>query len=764
MSSNDNLFKKNIYKEPDQIFEEVIAKMRDYHPSTDFDIVKRAYKLAYDAHKHQKRKSGEPYIIHPLETAKILAEIELDREAIAAGILHDVIEDTDYTYEELSEMFGYEVAGLVEGVTKLKNVTVNSEFKKDDTKQKNRTHRQPSKEEEQAENYRKLFLAMSTDIRVLLIKIADRMHNLRTLGAMPDEKRKRIAQESLDIYAPLAGRLGISTIRRELEDLAFKYSDNESYLYIKAKVNMKVDERQKYMDEVVSSLNMGLKDQGLNGRVKGRAKHFFSIHRKLKKQGGDFSEIFDLFAVRIIVENSAQCWQALALAHEIFPPMPNKLKNYISNPKPNGYKSIHDVLIGPDGEPFELQIRTEEMHKLAESGIAAHWKYKEGKSGMSAGDDKIAWLAQILELVRENDNNEDFLPLLKGELDIYGGFVHVYTPDGHVKVLAYGSTIVDFAYSIHSAVGNKMVAAKVFGKLVAIDTILNDGDRVEIVTRGNAHGPTKEWLNFAKTSQAKNKIKQWLKVADRDESVARGKELLNLAASEKERGLTLEKVLTPEGEKIALTKFSLKDFDTLCAAIGRGTISERSVFNRLHEEYLRQNPPIDQTPQDIIDQINKNTRTKSDSTSKGDIIVHGADDLKIFYSKCCNPVPGDDIIGFTTRGRGISIHRKTCTNITALAPSEKERLIDVSWCDSVTSSKNFVVELKILCEGIECVSQISEVFQKMAVKIETINVRFLTAEAILNTVISVPNLAGLEKVNSRLLALKGVHAVERIMS
>ena len=761
MNSKDSIFKQTIFKDPDQIFEEVIAKMQVYHPSSDFDIVKRAYELAKNAHTGQKRKSGEPYIVHPLETAKILAEIELDREAIAAGILHDVIEDTDYTYDDLSSMFGAEVAGLVEGVTKLKEVRVNSEFKKDENKQKNRDHRQPSKEEEQAENYRKLFLAMSTDIRVLLIKIADRLHNLRTLGAMPDAKRKRIAQESLDIYAPLAGRLGISTLRRELEDLAFKYSDNESYLYIKAKVGMKVDARQKYMDEIVSSLNMGLKDQGLDGRVKGRAKHFFSIHRKLKRQGGDFSEIFDLFAVRIIVQNSAQCWQALALAHEIFPPMPNKLKNYISNPKPNGYKSIHDVLVGPDNEPFELQIRTEEMHKLAESGIAAHWKYKEGKSGMSAGDDKIAWLAQILELVRENDSNEDFLPLLKGELDIYGGFVHVYTPDGHVKVLAYGSTVVDFAYSVHSAVGNKMVAAKVFGKLVSIDTVLNDGDRVEIITRGNAKGPTKEWLSFAKTSQAKNKIKQWLKVADRDESIARGKELLTIAANEKERGLTLEKVFTPEGEKIVLTKFSLKDFDTLCAAIGRGTISEYRVFNRLHEEYLRQNPVADQTPLDIIDQINKSPRIKHDHVPKGDVIVQGAEDIKIFYSKCCNPVPGDDIIGFVTRGRGVSVHRKACANITSLVPLEKQRLIDVSWCDA-TPLKNFVVELKITCDGIEWVGKISDVFQKMAVQIETINVRFLQSTAVLNTVIAVPNLAGLEKVVARLLSLGGVHAVDRV--
>ena len=755
---------KNICKTPDQLFSELIEKMRAYHPSSDLSLVEDAYALAFKAHDGQLRKSGEPYILHPLETSLILAGLELDRETIAAGILHDVIEDTPYSHEDLENAFGKEVAGLVEGVTKLDKISVNQEFKKGQVKVKNRAHRYMSKEQEQAENLRKMFLAMSDDIRVLLIKIADRVHNLRTLAAMPPEKQKRIAQESLDIYAPLAGRLGISTLRRELEDWAFKYSDNEAYLYIKEKVGMKVEVRQKHVDDIVLTLNMALKEQGLPGIAKGRAKHFFSIHRKIaKKQVGDISEIYDLFAVRILVDTVAQCWQALGLIHEIYPPLPNKLKNYVSNPKPNGYQSIHDVLLGPDGEPFEIQIRTRDMHKQAESGIAAHWRYKEGKTNVG-GEDKIAWLSQVLELLRENDDNDEFLPLLKGELDIYGGFVHCYTPDGHVKVLAHGATMIDFAYAVHSAIGNTMTGAKVFGRIVPIDTPIEDGDRIEITTKSNAPGPKPEWLNSAKTSQAKNKIRQFLKAVDKDERIARGKELLSAVANEKRKGYTLEKVRTPEGEKIVLTRYSMLDFDTLCASIGRGAISERSVMNRLFDEYIRQNPEPELDPLAIIEEINKNAPVTREPIHKGDVIVQGADDLAVFYSKCCSPVPGDEIIGFTTRGRGVAIHRGCCANIVNLPESEAPRLIEAQWSLKNSSQSHFTADVKVICDGMDPISQVIDILQKRTLGLKDVNAKPMLDEAVCNAVISVANREDLEKVCAILLALKGVHTVERVMT
>ncbi|MDR2166347.1 MAG: bifunctional (p)ppGpp synthetase/guanosine-3',5'-bis(diphosphate) 3'-pyrophosphohydrolase [Clostridiales bacterium] len=755
----------NETKNPNELFSALIEKMRAYHPSSDFDLVEKAYNLAKQAHEGQTRRSGEPYIIHPLEVADILADLELDRETIAAGILHDIIEDTDYSYDDIAEIFGEEVANLVDGVTKLQKIKVVSEFRINPDKEgvKNRDHRRMSREEEQAENYRKLFLAMANDIRVVLIKIADRIHNLRTLRFMPPEKQKRIAQESLDIYAPLAGRLGISTLRRELEDISFKFSDPDSFAYMKQKVDKKVDARNQHIEDIVITLDMLLKERRISGKVKGRAKNFFSIHRKIKQRNVPLEEILDLFAVRIIVDTVADCWAVLSLVHEIFPPMPGKFKNYISNPKPNGYQSIHDVLIGPDGEPFELQIRTVDMHRLAESGIAAHWKYKEGKRGAIAGEEKIAWLAQILELQRENKDNEEFMPLLKGELDIYAGYVHCYTPEGHVKVLAHGSNCIDFAYAIHSAVGNRMVGAKVFGRIVPKDYVLKDGDRVEIMTSANSRGPTAEWLKIVKTSQAKNKIRQWLKQEDREQSIVKGKELLDAAAAEKDKGLTLAKIRTPEGEKIVLTRYSMHDFDTLCASIGRGAISERSVLNRLYEEYLAQNPEPALDPQAIIEEINKNARPQREITHKGDVIVQGAGDLAIFYSKCCSPVPGDEIIGFTTRGRGVAIHRANCLNILNLPQTDTPRLINAEW-NLQDAANRFAVDLKIYCDAMNVITQVTDLFQRMAVEIKALDAKNMGGEAIFTAAIAVANRDDLEKVASRLLSLKGVHEVDRIMA
>jgi len=761
------VFEKMKITEPNQLFEKLISKMRGYHPSSDYELVERAFEVASAAHAHQFRKSGEAYILHPLEVAIILAELELDRETIAAGILHDVIEDCpDYPFERIRELFGAEVANLVDGVTKLQQIKVNTEFKKNLNKGKNRAHRHTSKEEEQAENYRKLFISTAKDIRVVLIKLADRLHNLSTLDAMSEEKRKRIATESLDIYAPLAGRLGISSMRRRIEDLAFKYYDRETYTYIKEKVNMKVDARQKHMEKIEFEIHMLLKTEGVKGKVKGRAKHFFSIHKKIKKNGGNIDEVMDLFAVRIIVDTEAECWQALGLVTNAYAPMPGRHKNYIARPKPNGYQSLHDVLIDPEGGwPFEVQIRTHEMHKVAESGVAAHWKYKEGSTGQMEGDLKLAWLAQILELQRENEDNEDFMPLLKGELDVYNSFVHCYTPQGHVIALPHGATPIDFAYAVHSAVGNKLTGAKVFGNMVTKEYVLKDGDHVEIVTNAGAKGPNAEWLKIAKTSQAKNKIKQWLKGADREASIAKGKSLLDAAAAEKGKELSLQRLHTPEGEKIVLKRHSIKDFDTLTAAIGRGAISERSVINRLYDEYMRQNPALEPTAEEILVEINKDQKhPQREIAHSGDVIVQGASGLQIEYSKCCSPVPGDDIIAFATRSRGATIHRAVCINILNLPESEHPRLLEAMWNIGETDNKHFFAELKIYCDSAGMIPQVSDVFLKASMEIKAMDYKQTGDGAIFSAVIPVSSRDDVEKICNRLTALRGVHSVERIMT
>ncbi|MCL2574803.1 MAG: bifunctional (p)ppGpp synthetase/guanosine-3',5'-bis(diphosphate) 3'-pyrophosphohydrolase [Defluviitaleaceae bacterium] len=748
------------------IFDELMIKMAGYHPASDFEMVKTAYELAKNAHEGQLRKSGEPYIIHPISTALILAELELDRETITAGILHDIIEDTDYTYDDLKRIFGEEVANLVDGVTKLKKFKLEERKRQEVEKNRrkiraNRVH--VSREEEQAENYRKLFMSMANDIRVILIKIADRVHNLRTLSAMSEEAKARIAKESLEIYAPIAGRLGISAMRREMEDLAFKYYDNKSYLEIKEKVKMKVDERQKYMDEIVLTLSMLMHSHGIPAEVKGRAKHFFSIHKKMKAQNKPIEEIMDVFAVRIIVDTVEQCWQALGLAHQTFTPIMERLKNYISAPKSNGYQSLHDALMGPDGEPFEIQIRTRDMHRAAESGIAAHWKYKEGITGTDASDEKISWLRSILDMQRENPDNDDYLAQLKGDLDIYAEWVHVYTPQGQVKALKKGSNPIDFAYAIHSAVGNRMTGATVNGRIVKIDHELQNGDRVEIITNKAAKGPTGEWLKLAKTNQARSKIRQWLKKETHEESVIKGKEILEKVA--KAKGYTFKKIFTPEGEKLVLNRYAMNDFDTLAAAIGRGTISENSVFNRLYEEYQRLNPEPTDT-KSIIDEINKTADMKAmkEVAQTGDVIIRGEGNLAIIYAKCCAPVPGDDIIGFVTQGRGVAIHRKDCKNVCNFTAQQAERLVEAYWNENKKADNRFTVAMNIICDNMACIQPVTDVLGKLNIEIASLYAVQAGSEANFKTSLLVHSRDDIEKVSHRLLSLKGVHQVDRIMS
>ena len=734
---------------PDSLFQELIKKLEGYHPASDFSMVEKAYNLAKNAHEGQLRKSGEPYIIHPIKTAHILADLELDRETIAAGILHDIIEDTHYTYEDLKELFSAEVANLVDGVTKM---------------EKYAAHKMGliSAEQEQAENYRKMFLAMAHDIRVILIKIADRLHNLRTLKFMPEEKQRRIAQESLDIYAPLAGRLGIAALRREMEDLSFRYSQSDYYHDVREKISMKREERLQHVEIIEAAIKKVLVEHGIDARVEGRPKHFFSIYKKMKRQNKSIDQIFDLFAVRIIInsEDKHFCYSALGAVRSIFKPVPDRLKDFVAMPKSNDYQSLHDTLIGPGGEPFEVQIRTKDMHKVAEYGIAAHWKYKEGIGGPEGSEVKLSWLRQMLEMHADTTDNQQYLEDLKGELDVYQEQVHCFTPKGEVIILVKGSTCIDFAYNIHSAVGNRMIGAKINHEMKTKDYVLKNGDQVDIITSPKSNGPTADWIKIAKTGQAKNKIKQFLKKLNREESINKGREMLEKAA--KRKGFTLQKLMTPQAERLILERHSYRDFDTLCASIGRGAIRENTIINRLHEEYLLQNPEVI-APQDIIDDINSKANTKrKERTHTGDVIVDGEDGLGLRFSRCCGPVPGDEIIGFVTRNRGLSIHRQDCINITNLAPEETKRLKPAAWNSTTKITNNFYVELNIHCDKMNLIAQVTEIFGKMGVIIESIDARQFGIEAIFRAAISVADRNELEKVLSKLGNVRGIHQVERL--
>ena len=738
----------------DRLFEELISRMERYHPSSDFTLVERAFRLAREAHEGQMRKSGEPYIVHPLKTALILAELELDRETIAAGILHDIIEDTSYTYADLKTMFSEEVANLVDGVTKL-----NIYAKK---------RSESSVEEEQAENYRKMFLAMAHDIRVILIKIADRLHNLRTLKAMPEEKQRRIAQESLDIYAPLAGRLGISTLRREMEDLSLKYSDAEKYFELKESISMRRSERLRHVETIENAIKDVLVRHKISARVEGRPKHFFSIYKKMKTQDKSIDEIFDLFAVRVILDTTDkhQCYAALGAVRSVFRPIPERLKDYIAIPKSNDYQSIHDSLIGPGGDVFEVQIRTDEMHRVAEYGIAAHWKYRENITGSDGSETKLNWLKEILEWHRDTPDNREFLEDLKGDLDVYSDHIHVFTPKGEVKILVKGSTCIDYAYSIHSAVGNRMTGAKVDKAIQPKEYVLKNGEQVEILTSRRTKGPTADWLKIAKTSQAKNKIKQWLKKENKEESIARGKVLLEAAA--KLFGLPFSKLLIPEGIEKVLTRFSYRDMDTLYASVGRGAVRESTIAKRLYAEYIIQNPEA--APEALadagsidVDKVAAAKQRHKETIHVGDVIIDGEDGLAMRYSQCCGPVYGDEIVGFITRGRGVSVHRSDCINVANMSDMERERLVGAQWNPRrPDSNKNFYVELSITCVNLSLITMVTQVFGKMDVGIHAINAREVYDEAVLTAAISVADRDELDLVTTKLNGLHGVHEVKRV--
>ena len=675
------------FTSPEELYDELKKEIKKYHPSDDTSLVDKAYRVAYDAHKGQARKSGEPYIIHPLCVAIILAELELDKETIAAGLLHDVLEDTIMTMDEMRAEFGDDVAHLVDGVTKLKHLHLTDSTK--DPKDKN-----ADRLEMQAENLRKMFLAMAKDIRVILIKLADRLHNMRTLKYQSKEAQQRIARETQDIYCPIAQRLGISKIKIELEDLCMKYLYPDAYYDLVEKVALRKAERDTYIQGLVNDVKKYVTDAGIKAEIYGRAKHFFSIYKKMVNQDKTIDQIYDLFAIRILVDTIPDCYAVLGIIHEKYKPIPGRFKDYIAMPKQNMYQSLHTTLIGPSGQPFEIQIRTYEMHRTAEYGIAAHWKYKEANNGNATTttvteEEKLSWLRQILEWQQDMSDNKEFMTLLKSDLNLFSDNVFAFTPSGDVKNLPKGSTPIDFAYSIHSAVGNKMVGAKVNGKLVPIDYVIKNGDQIEIITSQNSKGPSRDWLKVVKSTQAKNKINQWFRSELKEENILHGKELINNYA--KAKGINFGEINKPEYQGKIIRKYGFHDWNSCLATVGHGGLKESQIVNRMYDEY-RKDHPITLTDQEVLEAVGENKQEDMPKHSKSGIGGKGLYDVAVHFSKCCSPVPGDEIVGFVTRGRGVSIHRTDCVNILHLSDMERVRLIEAEGQEG-----EYHAEIKIFC-------------------------------------------------------------------
>lgn len=731
------------FTDPGVLHDRLIKAIRQYHPSTDLSMVEKAYHLAYKAHEGQKRKSGEPYIIHPLCVGIILAELELDKETIAAGILHDVVEDTDYTLEDITREFNEEVALLVDGVTKLGQLSYSHD-----------------KMDIQAENLRKMFLAMAKDIRVILIKLADRLHNMRTLQYMKPEKQKEKARETMDIYAPIAHRLGISKIKTELDDLSLKYLEPEIYAELEEKLNSNKEERKTFIESIIEEVKNHIGEAGIRAEVDGRVKHLFSIYKKMRNQHKTLDQIYDIFAVRIKVETVRDCYAALGVIHEMYKPIPGRFKDYIAMPKENMYQSLHTTLIGSSGTPFEIQIRTFEMHRTAEYGIAAHWKYKEGGGNINKEEEKLSWLRQILEWQQDMSDNKEFLAMLKTDLDLFAEQVYCFTPRGDVKTLPAGSVPIDFAYMIHTAVGNKMVGARVNGRQVPIDYKIQNGDRVEIITSQNSNGPSRDWLSIVKSSQAKTKINQWFKSQFKEENILKGRELIDKYS--KARGIVLSDYMKPEFQKKCMQKYGLKTWDSVLAAVGHGGLKEGQVVNKLVEEYekVHKKQMTDQEALMEISEKNKSEKRPAQTRKKSGITVKGIHDLSVRFSKCCSPVPGDEIIGFVTRGRGISIHRTDCVNILCMPESDRARLIDAEWeVDAVEKSGElYLTEICLYAHNrTGILLDISKIFMELKVDLKTVNIK--TSKQELATISLSFEISGIEELNHIIKKLRNVESV-----
>ena len=731
------------FTDPGVLHDRLIKAIRQYHPSTDLSMVEKAYHLAYKAHEGQKRKSGEPYIIHPLCVGIILAELELDKETIVAGILHDVVEDTDYTLEDITREFNEEVALLVDGVTKLGQLSYSHD-----------------KMDIQAENLRKMFLAMAKDIRVILIKLADRLHNMRTLQYMKPEKQKEKARETMDIYAPIAHRLGISKIKTELDDLSLKYLEPEIYAELEEKLNSNKEERKAFIESIIEEVKNHIGEAGIRAEVDGRVKHLFSIYKKMRNQHKTLDQIYDIFAVRIKVETVRDCYAALGVIHEMYKPIPGRFKDYIAMPKENMYQSLHTTLIGSSGTPFEIQIRTFEMHRTAEYGIAAHWKYKEGGGNINKEEEKLSWLRQILEWQQDMSDNREFLAMLKTDLDLFAEQVYCFTPRGDVKTLPAGSVPIDFAYMIHTAVGNKMVGARVNGRQVPIDYKIQNGDRVEIITSQNSNGPSRDWLSIVKSSQAKTKINQWFKSQFKEENILKGRELIDKYS--KARGIVLSDYMKPEYMKKCMQKYGLKSWDSVLAAVGHGGLKEGQVVNKLVEEYekVHKKQMTDQEALMEISEKNKSEKRPAQTRKKSGITVKGIHDLSVRFSKCCSPVPGDEIIGFVTRGRGISIHRTDCVNILCMPESDRARLIDAEWeVDAVEKSGElYLTEICLYAHNrTGILLDISKIFMELKVDLKTVNIK--TSKQELATISLSFEISGIEELNHIIKKLRNVESV-----
>ena len=729
------------FTSPEVLYQELIKSVKKYHPSTDISMIEKAYKVASEAHKDQKRKSGEPYIIHPLCVAIILADLELDKETIVAGLLHDAVEDTWMTYEEVEKEFGSEVALLVDGVTKLGQLS----YSKD-------------KVEVQAENLRKMFLAMAKDIRVILIKLADRLHNMRTLQYMRPEKQQEKARETMDIYAPIAMRLGISKIKVELDDLSLKYLKPDVYYDLVEKVALRKSAREAFVNSIVKQVKQHMEDANIKAQVDGRVKHFFSIYKKMVNQDKTIDQIYDLFAVRIIVDTVKDCYAALGVIHEMYKPIPGRFKDYIAMPKANMYQSLHTTLIGPNGQPFEIQIRTFEMHKTAEYGIAAHWKYKETSDGKKPGkseEEKLNWLRQILEWQRDMSDNREFMSLLKNDLDLFADSVYCFTPQGDVKTLPNGSTPIDFAYSVHSAVGNKMVGARVNGKLVPIEYKIKNGDRIEIITSQNSQGPSRDWLKIVKSTQAKNKINQWFKKELKEDNILKGKDMLTQYA--KSKGFKIGNYTKPQYLEAVLRKYGFRDWDSVLAAIGHGGLKEGQVFNKLAEAYDKENKK-NLTDEQVLEAAQEAPERIHVAKGKSGIVVKGIHDVAVRFSKCCNPIPGDEIVGFVTRGRGITIHRTDCVNVMNMSEMDRSRLIEAEWQQDNRASEQYMAEINVYANNrTGLLVDISKIFTERKIDVRSINSRTNKQEKA--TISMNFNVSSKEELNSLIEKIRQIDSV-----
>ena len=719
--------------------EEVLETVKKSNRRADLKLIKKAYEFAKDKHKDQLRRSGEPYIIHPIQVAYILSALGLDHSTICAALLHDVIEDTDVTLEDIAKEFSPEIAEMVDGVTKLSKLNYTSE------------------QEQQVENYRKMFLAMGKDIRVILIKLADRLHNMRTLKYLTRDRQIANARETMDLYAPLANRLGMYSLKWELEDLSFKYLYPEDYRELVEGIDKKREERLKFIDQIMQEIKVELKKQKIVAEITGRAKHLYSIYRKMQRDNKTLDQIYDLFALRIIVNSVKDCYAALGVVHELYNPMPGRFKDYISVPKPNMYQSLHTTLIGPKGTPFEVQIRTWDMHRIAEYGIAAHWAYKEAsflggkKANVTVEEDKLSWLRETLEWQKDMQDPQEFLNTLKTEL--FEDEVYVFTPKGKILVLPNGATPIDFAYAIHAEIGNHMTGCKINSKMMPIVTKLKNGDIVEIVTSDKSKGPSRDWLKFIKSSTAKTRIQQWFKKNEREANIAKGKDALEREV--KRIGMSYQELFKPEFVEVTVNRYKFNSLDDMYASVGFGTITAGKIVSRVLEEYRKVNKE-----ENIEEKIEELKKTKEDKPSSSGIIVKGIDNCLVRLSKCCNPVPGDEIVGYITKGRGVSVHRKDCKNVKDLF-EEENRMIDVSWYTDEPSSYNVdIVMFSNDREGLlaDIISTVTaEKAPLMAVNSKVSKERIVITEL----TIEVNNIAQLNSVLKALRKIDSVYDVKR---